>query len=507
MPGIAQNEDSSHFFGDRPLEKMTPEGLKELVDHYATPQVKEILFNPNSMRISADSKAFDPIWKGFDPAQGPNQSLFEGIPEADRSGAHRFVTNVHRLFEQGIDPYVVWMDETRARGISPWISMRMNDLHNVDNERHYMHSDFWKQHPEFRRVTYRPMESWMDKAFDYGRQEVREYHLALVQDYLERYDMDGLELDWMRFGFHFRPGFEEQGRELLIEFHREVRRLADAAAQRRGHPIRIGVRVPSRPQTARGLGLDAVAWAREGLIDQVVITPFFMTIEFDMPVELWKDLLGTSGHDVTLAAGLEILICPTPKVWPNYDAPFANSNETVFGAAASLLHRGADRIYLFNYFDSVTPTKRAMDYRTILENAGELSTLTTQPRRYVVTYSDTWAPGEAQGHLLPAECRKGQTAAFRIPIGPRPRSGAAWVYVGLGEEGSLDADLEVFLNGVSCPASSTPAPDHVHPIVQKIVGFDIPLDALHDGYNLVEVMSQQERAQQIAWVEIRLDPR
>ncbi|MDF2668153.1 MAG: hypothetical protein K0R67_459 [Paenibacillus sp.] len=32
---------------------------------------------------------------------------------------------------------------------------------------------------------------------------------------------------------------------------------------------------PSRPQTARGLGMDAVEWARQGLIDMLVITPLW----------------------------------------------------------------------------------------------------------------------------------------------------------------------------------------------------------------------------------------
>ena len=50
-----------------------------------------------------------------------------------------------------------------------------------------------------------------DKAFDYGREEVRAYHTKLVKELIERYDFDGLELDWMRFGFHFRPGYESIG--------------------------------------------------------------------------------------------------------------------------------------------------------------------------------------------------------------------------------------------------------------------------------------------------------
>jgi hypothetical protein len=329
--------------------------------------------------------------------------------------------------------------------------------------------------------------------------------MALIKELLERYDMDGLELDWMRFGFHFKIGFEEEGRRLLIDFHKQVRALADQHARRLGHPIKIGVRVPSRPQTARGLGLDAIAWAKQGLIDMIVITPFWATVEFDMPVELWKELLGDS--KVILAAGLEINLRPHIKVWPKYPENMSNSAETVFGAAASLLHRGADRIYLFNYMDSVTTVDNPADYPEILNKAGSLETIVGNSRRHVVTFMDTWAPGEPQAHLLPAQCGKNMTASFRIHIGPKPKNGTAQVYVGMGENGSLDVSaLEVRVNGKLCPSSCQSLPIPFHPVVQKVGGFEIPIGILHDGYNVVEVTGTLDQSHEINWIEIMIRP-
>jgi len=417
MSGLALNEDADHFFFDRNPEKMTVDGLNELGDHYISPQMKEIFFNVNSMRTSYRSRVWTAIWDGFDPSLGDDQPFFADWPANEIAPVRKGVYNAYLLDLKGIDLFKVWIDRTRYHGRSPWLSMRMNDVHWTDRPGCYVHSPFWRDHPEYRRVDYR-FESWSDRAFDYGRKEVRDYHMTLVREILDRYDFDGLELDWMRFGFHFRPGFEEEGRNLLIEFHREVRDLANAAAKRMGHPVKIGVRVPSRPQTARGLGLDAVAWAKLGLVDYIVITPFWATAEFDMPVELWKELL--HGTNVTLAAGLEINLRPTPKVWPKYGAGFTNTAETVFGAASSLLHRGADRIYLFNYMDSVTTVSNPEDYPRILNSAGALETAAAGSRRHIVTYSDTWAPGEPQAFPLPETCRKGKTAAFRIHIGPKP---------------------------------------------------------------------------------------
>ena len=187
-----------------------------------------------------------------------------------------------------------------------------------------------------------------NRLFDYGRAEIRKYNMKLIRELAEKYDFDGLELDWMRFGFHFRPGYESEGVIILNEFTKKVRQLLDEWEQKRGHKICLGARVPSRPHTSIGLGMDAITWAREKWIDMLVLTPFFRTIETDMPIEIWKRLLEDT--EVALATGLEVLIqsylgCSSGNQ--------TNSLETVRGASASMLDRGADRICLFNYMDSV----------------------------------------------------------------------------------------------------------------------------------------------------------
>ena len=85
MSGIALNEDNSHFFSSRRAEDMTVEGVKELVDHYAVGQVRELLFCPNAMRTSYASRVWQPIWDGYDPVaskvvgfEAPLSALHDG---------------------------------------------------------------------------------------------------------------------------------------------------------------------------------------------------------------------------------------------------------------------------------------------------------------------------------------------------------------------------------------------------------------------------------------------
>jgi hypothetical protein len=408
---LCLNEDNSHWFFTRAGKALTPEFVSSFVDQYAGTQIREILFSGNSQRTSFASRVWDPVWKGYDPEGPDDQPLLHSTPPEARAGARKWIHTAWELWRKGIDPYQLWIARARQKGLSPWMSMRMNDLHNVDDPESYLHGSFWKEHPEFRRIPWRAVD-WRDRAFDYGRAEVREYHFRLVEEYFERYDFDGLELDWMRFGFHFQPGREIEGGRLLTEFMRRTRRLADSWSHKRGRRIRVGARVPSRPETAREMGLDGALWAREGLVDLLVVTPFWASIETDMPLELWRRL---AGDQVTLAAGLELLLRP----YAGYRPLQFNSIETVRGAAASLLDRGADRVYLFNYMDSQTEMPDRENYPALLRGCGQLATLAGKKRRHVVTYADTWAPGEASAAQLPKDVEAGQWAAFRIHVGPR----------------------------------------------------------------------------------------
>ena len=122
------------------------------------------------------------------------------LSDAQNSAFGRMMT----LAENGIDPYAVWIELLRHRRISPWISLRMNDVHDANNEDSHMHCDLWREHPEYRRTDYQ-FTPWYGQGLDYAVPEVRRRSLALVKEYLFDHDFDGIELDWMRTPPHFKP--------------------------------------------------------------------------------------------------------------------------------------------------------------------------------------------------------------------------------------------------------------------------------------------------------------
>ncbi len=484
--GLVINEDNSHFFGTRPAEQMTTEGLNAFVDQYAGTKVNHLFLNPNAMRASFRSGTRDAIWD-----EGT-----QTMPKADEPGG-LWPNNARLLHERGLDPYTVWIARSREKGIVPWLSMRMNDVHCVNEPKNFMHSSFWVSHPDFWRVP--GGGGWTDRALDYGRPEVRDHAMAFVRELLDRYDPDGLELDWMRFGWHFAPGKEAEGTELLCTFMREVRKLTKEASTRRGHPIKLGARVPADPDDARGLGMDGVRWAKEGLVDMLVPCPFWTSSDFDIPLEKWRTQMGEAVRGVVLAPGLEFNI----RAWPGGGA-LANDLESVRGFAAAAYYRGADQIYLFNFMDSETIPVSQSDYRVLLEQGMGPDIVTKLPRRHVATFHDTVPIGASNGAQLPLDMAVGGTV--RLNIGPAPEKGKAVLLVGLAAHDGLDkALLNVAVNGQACAPTADADTSAKYPGVARALQFDCPVATLKSGYNDFAVkQSADTPAQQVVWAELRI---
>ena len=77
---------------------------------------------------------------------------------------------------------------------------------------------------------------------DYKYDGVRRIVLTFIEEFLERYDVDGLELDWMRWCHMFQRLEAERNAPILTEFVGQVRLLLDQAAAKRGRTrLALGV--------------------------------------------------------------------------------------------------------------------------------------------------------------------------------------------------------------------------------------------------------------------------
>lgn len=387
MVKIMFNEDNTHQFYEyyEANVRPTPEIAKEYIAQYAGTQVTDYLINVNSMNSSFPSK----FLTSYD--QKYLQKKENGL-DVDYTNTH--MRSFYEMFvEDKYDMYAHWISLLREIGIRPWLSFRMNDCHEATQPAGHMLCDFFHEHPEYRRTAHRGPAGYFDNCFDYAHEEIRTRMLNYIDEALDRYDVDGVELDFMREIFCFSIGGEVDGREIMTDFIKQVRAIMAKYDQKRGKKMPLLVRVAYSPELCYDMGFDVVRWAKEKLVDTIVASPRWCPTDNNIPVEFWKQIL--EPYDVSFAAATELILST------NNDKFWLNTHETALATCFQHLSAGADFVYLFNYMrsnatDYENPYTYTMlsdlfkwdNYQHLLRNAGEYGTAIRCVRRHVPTHHD-----------------------------------------------------------------------------------------------------------------------
>lgn len=489
--GIVQNEDNTHFF----VISEPGVGRRELTDHidrYLVPghQITEFFLNPGSWMFSFEGKYCQAAWKNM-TFEEDGTVIFNGKPlEAGRAKLYRVMKQLH---DDGINPYQVWIEHLRKRDVSPWISQRMNDIHDPFTPGATTHSDFWLAHPEWRMDPWPNFDNWQAAGLDYGIPEVREHAFAQINELIETFDADGFELDFQRFGQVFRHGEEIRNQPIMTEFIRRVRRRLDekAAAQKRDR-IKLAIRVAVDPRDVYRLGFDIETIVREGLIDMLIAAPIFHSSPHDVPVAEWKRLLGDK---VLFAVGIE---SQKRSHWNFVQSGYGDPGDVTRGLAAAFLAQGADRIYLFNHF---------WYPRDVMTTAGRLETATATTRRHPVLYNDYRAAGNSIPPQLPQKVLFQRARPYRINIGPLPKENEAALVVLAFKDGNIPAGdfADIYVNSRKLEKRA-PAPKLFFKpeLNAATAAFVIPAGYLNPGENLVEVFGLSPKPFQLDWIEIAI---
>ena len=455
MSKIRFNEDWYHFFHSRYYGniKVDEQYLKEFIYQYKGTQITDFSMNVNARVSSFPSRVLDSF-------SGRYLAKEENGKKVDYTDT--FAALAYDIFvRQGIDMYKIWIDALREIGIRPWISVRMNDCHANLNETNLLHSDFYHAHPEIRRVKHRTPDKslnrvaddvmYFEDCYDYALDIVRDQMYAYIEEVFERYDMDGLELDFTRELPSFAIGEEAKGREIMTAFLGKIRALADTYSKKRGRSIEISVLVNSCPIRNYEWGLDVVEWAKKGLINSVIALPRWQTTDTNIPVKFWKDLL--SPYGVEFAAGNQILISDDPNEYG-----YTGTLETDLGAIAVYRSAGADFAYIYNHMDlfftGYPQTKRWIDDDDLCEKslhpdklqklfttAGDKESTINSRRRHLASFHDFPLYYEKQVSPLPLICDDSRTYQFvKINIGEVPKGAKMHLIIGTKCEEKLCPD-------------------------------------------------------------------
>ena len=370
----------------------------------------------------------------------------------------------------------------------------MNDVHCANDLSNFMHSMFVVEHPQFWRVPNDPGGNWTNRALNFRYPEVRKHLTDFIDERFRRYDFDGIELDWMRFGYHLTPGHEREEAHFLTEVVEYTRQAARQWSAKRGHPIGVAVRVPAVPEAAAGLGMDAVDWAKKDLVDLIVPCPFWTTMDFDIPLEEWNKAL--AGTDVSLAAAAEFRVL----AYPGAEARPCTVDQ-LHGFAAAEKFRGTTNIYLFNWMDCDTRPVGEEEYHRMLRDGFCDAFLASCPRELPLTFHDTVPPEVGNGAQLPKNT-KGPTV-FVIPSGPRPSGQTGKIIVGLAEEKGIDA-FRAALGGVE-PIECEVLPPSDLPGTKTALVFTFAREAFADGNNSFTLTQTGGDPSTVVYVKTRFE--
>lgn len=326
------NNDGTNILGSVDAGELSPEKVRAFVDGVADTPVTSFFICSNSALMyynSRHERGLGCLHPGQDPGHNPN---------LDPEKFARYGANMMSLREAGTDIVALCIDRAHELGLEGFVSMRMNDLHFTDPEvRHPMtQADFWLAHPEY---YVGPHPGWNAAgALNYAHQAVRDHMLALIEEMCESFDLDGLELDFMRFPVFFPY---QRGREycqVMTDFVTAARQIARRTGERRGRPIMLTARLPADMETCLYKGFDPCAWVAGDLVDFITVTPWHSGDPL-LALTSFRQALG--GNDIPLYGANETGLYK----------PHERMTHGRFRAlAAHLYDHGADGLYLFNFF-------------------------------------------------------------------------------------------------------------------------------------------------------------
>jgi len=411
-----------------------------IVDVYRNTHVTDVLIDCFCQISVTDSKVFETVTQLADYSEKTGRSI---------RIIDRFKGHVRAVKEFGIDPYDIWFKRVWSNGQRPWLSIRMNDAHPFqfldEEELNAFHlkavKNGWVLGKEY---------DWFRNCYDFRYEEVRQKMLDYISEQINRYDVYGLELDFLRENqcFKYLTDNMDECTEIMNEFIRDVKKIVTEAEKIHGHSIKICVRVMRDMIHTKYYGFDPVVWDREGLVDIVNPSPRFTGGDSGIPIAEWKKLL----PNTEVVAGVESLLAYSSEL----DEQLI-STAAVRALSAAYLDMGSDGMYFYNYYlnpdNEITkagepagePYARGL---AVLSSCGDKDKLYNYPLRFTVIpqAGEGFAACPEMWQPIPARLDS-EDKVFDIYTGKIPEGKLVSVIVGI-ENGFEDAKIDI--NGIDC---------------------------------------------------------
>lgn len=223
-------------------------------------------------------------------------------------------------------------------------------------------------------------------AVDYSKSDVRALFKQMCVEIVEKYDLDGLMLDFTKSPYFFSSvafGEAASAKEAgdITTMITEIKAAVAAAGQKKNHPILLSARVPDSVSFCKEIGLDLAGWATAKLFDFYVACG-----EFELnPPEVFGEFAKSAGVPWYRSCGVSYIFTGNDSGYPDDDErpglQRQDGPHTFRGRAMSAYHGGASGMMYWN------PTRwHRFPMRSL---AADPESFKFENKRYHVTYTYT----------------------------------------------------------------------------------------------------------------------
>ena len=341
--------------------------------------------------------------------------LGEFVNENSPADAKSMRDGLAALKKLGTDPLAVVVDYGHKNKMEVFWSCRMNNCECSFAS--WALSRRKREHPEYLmgvksvwgKYPASHAKAWWS-TWDFSKAEVRDHIVQVFEDVCQRYDIDGVELDFLRHPLFFRPNIdgkpvEPQHVAMMTDMVRRIRAMTERESLKRGRPILVTVRVPLSVKSCMNIGLDIHAYLEEDLMDIMIAGADYVQMGVAASLRDMVDL----GHEYQVPVYALLTVPQDPRY--RHEKPV----EAWRAGAMNRWYWGADGIYIFNLF----PAKR--DKR--LSEIGSVETLKGLDKIYAI---DSLVPETVLGNFrfvvvapdcLPKTLKPYDVVTAKLPVG------------------------------------------------------------------------------------------
>jgi hypothetical protein len=353
--------------------------------------------------------------------------LCDSFDQLGNAWVWRYRENTKRLIAADANPPKLAVEYGHRLGLKVIPIVRMNDPH--DQYFKYEVSRFKKKNPQLligygkypidweKGVSGLPekLKGGIDGItwgmFDFAHPEVRQHKLSIIEEFITRWDNDGISLDFDRDPRYFKEYGSSKNAAMMTELMRSVKAILDRTGKERGRKLYFHARVIPGIDACYERGLDVRTWVKEGIVDAITPGCGYMTVSLDLAP--WLDLVRDRN----------VYIYPSINHW--------RTTEETRAWASLMYKRGAHGVNLFNFghllfghdkntrpvgerTGTVWLSELHPDYYLVLQELRDIRTLQFKNKHYVL---ESIPHDEVNGEGGKTHRQFRAVEAVRLPVG------------------------------------------------------------------------------------------